>query len=277
MIDLKLGRNWLLDSNGYILNDASVERIDSVYGALLEQIDDECRAYLGSRLRSLFVRGSVPRGVAVPPVADIDLIAVTTSHRSVDEYDWGKSLSRRYGSTSHPISGVDVEWCVDSSLLDADEYAEVVLQLATQSVCLSGADCSSAFPRFRPDERVANFDLVQIGNDLQEAKEELESSKRPEEMKYWCQRISKNILRTGFSLVMVNEGQFTRDLAPCYLRFKERYPQQASEMFQALQYAVNPSTERCEVLGYLDRFGAWMTQEAEKWLERHNPARKFRL
>lgn len=225
-----------------------MDRIEATYRAFLDELVCECHSYLGPRLRALYLRGSVPRGVAVSPIADIDLIAVTTSYRTEDEYEWGEEIFRRYAGGNCPVSGVDVEWCVDDSLVEDEDYAEVVLQLATQSVCLYGNDQAPALPRFRPNEQVANFDVVQIEADLVEGLGVISNAPNSEVTKYWCIRISKNLLRTGFSFVMVDEGQFTRDLAPSYLRFRERYPEQACEMYRALHYAINPSSDSLEVL-----------------------------
>jgi hypothetical protein len=124
---------------------------------------------------------------------------------------------------------------------------------------------------------VANSDLCQIRTDVEEALAEFHANPPQEQTSYWCRRIAKNIVRSGFSLTILDEPQYTRDLYPCYRTFARHYPEHGRDMRNAIEYALTPSTDAAEVTAYLKDFGKWIVEEAEAWLAKHNPSREPEL
>lgn len=106
---------------------------------------------------------------------------------------------------------------------------------------------------------------------------EIERDSSPENTLYWCRRIAKNIVRTGFSFTITEQPRFTRDLYPCYATFGRSHPEQKSEMRSAIEYALDPSPEAEDVVSFLKGFGVWMIEAANDWLDLHNPARELAL
>lgn len=79
------------------------------------------------------------------------------------------------------------------------------------------------------------------------------------------------MVRAGLALVIEEENQYTRDLFPAFETFSKYYPEKESELKQALEYAIKPSENTDEILVFLNEMGIWMINEAEKWLQVHNP------
>lgn len=42
-------------------------------------------------------------------------------------------------------------------------------------------------------------------------------------------------------------------------------------MKQAVKYAINPTENGNAIIVFLDDMGTWMINEADKWLQVHNP------
>ena len=131
--------------------------------------------------------------------------------------------------------------------------------------------------RYKPGILVANSDISQIKPDIEEAIVGLDVNSGSQSSRYWCRRIAKNIIRAGFSLTILRERSYTRDLYPCYRAFARRYPQQESRMRRAVEYALDPSANAEEVRAFLSDFGGWMIEAAEDWLEVHNPSGEVEL
>lgn len=70
------GRFWKLDCEGFILNDSSEEAIQDVFKPLLKEVVDVLLALKSLRIHSIYLTGSVSRGLAEPGKSDFDIFAV---------------------------------------------------------------------------------------------------------------------------------------------------------------------------------------------------------
>ena len=270
---LDIGGLWPLDADGTILSDASPDKIQPPYQAAVAAAVAAYREHLGAQLAGVYVRGTVPRGQAVPGVSDLDCFAVVSGDPEHVDGSWLKAAGVEI-ARQHPIvSDVQLEiWPLDE-VLATDRFDEMSFLLKTQSACVWGDDFAPRLPRFKPDVIVANNDISQIQPDIEEAIAALHADGSPARVVYWCRRIMKNMLRAGFSLVMLDEGVFTRDLKLCYEYFARHYPAQEQEMRRVLELAIQPTNEREVVLERLTTFGAWMIARADEWLAQHNPSK----
>jgi uncharacterized protein len=269
---LDIGGLWPLAADGSILNDASADKIPPPYRPVVDAAVAVYRQWLGQRLHSVYVRGTVPRAQAVPGVSDLDLFAVALDDPADLDDSWLKAAGAEI-ARSHPIvSDVQLEIWPYAELLVTDRFTEMSFLLKTQSACVWGQDLGPQLPRFKLDVIVANNDISQIAADIRDAIASVRADPSPQNTRYWCRRISKNMLRAGFSLVMLDEGVFTRDLKLCYDYFARHYPTQSQEMRRVLELAIQPSADPELLLDLLDGFGAWLIARADEWLARHNPA-----
>ncbi|WP_125612451.1 nucleotidyltransferase domain-containing protein [Specibacter cremeus] len=274
---LDVGGLWPLDADGFILNDAAPSKILPPYGAAIEESVRVYRRHVGQDLHSVYVRGSVARGRAVPGVSDLDCFAVTRRSSGGQDDSWLAAAGVRIANLTPLVTDVQLELWPCDEVMVLDRFAETCFLLKTQSACVWGEDLGPRLPRFKPDVAVANNDICQIEADVEEAIVALKADGSPPDVRYWCRRIMKNILRTGFSLVMLQERSFTRDLKPCYEAFTRHYPDQQTAMRRVLELAIIPSADRDVVVSVLAVFGAWLIAQSDAWLSRHNPARVLQL
>jgi hypothetical protein len=270
---LDIGRLWPIDAEGYIVNDASSSMIAPPYHGAVAAVVATYQRYLGAQLHSVYVRGTVPRGQAVLGVSDLDCFAVALGAPDQLDDSWLKAEGMRIAAEHRCVSDIQLEIWSYAEVLVTDRFTEMSFLLKTQSACVWGPDLAPDLPRFKPDLIVANNDISQIQPDIEAALAALNADASSQNVLYWCRRIMKNILRTGFSLVMLEERAFTRDLKLCYEYFSRHYPERADTMRQVLDLAIEPTSDRATVLRVLHTFGGWMIAEADNWLARHNPAK----
>lgn len=270
---LAIGGLWPLDADGYLLSDASPAKILPPYRAAVAAAVTAYREHLGAQLAGVYVRGTVPRGQAVPGVSDLDCFAVVSGDPEAIDDTWLKAAGAEIVRLHPIVSDVQLEIWPLAEVLITDRFTEMGFLLKTQSACVWGDDLAPRLPRFKPDAIVANNDISQLRPDIQAAIAALQADSSPPSVRYWCRRIMKNIVRAGFSLVMLEAGVFTRDLKLCYEFFARHYPAQESAMRRVLELAIQPATDREVVLELLTTFGGWMIARADEWLEQHNPSK----
>lgn len=272
-----IGRFWRIDADGCIRNDAAPEKILPPYSGLVAEVRDAYLEHLGQGAHSIYVRGTVARGLALEGVSDLDSFALVSRGPEGLDLSWTGRVAEHL-HTRHPyVSSVELE-CVDCNEIGSTErFSELDLLMVTQTACIWGENIVPYLPRYKPGILVANSDISQIKPDIEEAIIGLDVDPSTQNTRYWCRRIAKNIIRGGFSLTILRNRSYTRDLYPCYRAFANQYPEQESSMRQAVEYALGPSPDAEEVKAFLRDFGGWMIEAANDWLELHNPSREVAL
>ncbi|MGP4108929.1 nucleotidyltransferase [Virgibacillus sp. L01] len=266
-----IGRLCPVDKNGYILNDASFEKIIPDFKGLIEEVTEYYQVHLGSDVHSIYIRGSVPRGLGISGVSDLDTIAVT--NKSVNEIDlrWVDRAEKKLNKNFSCVNGVEFSFYHIDDILETTTFAIIPFMIKTHSVCVYGEDLSAHLPNYKADKTLGNEHLVNLKNQIEQAKEDLDGNDDLEDILDCCVWIMKIIVRAGLALVIVKENQYTRDLFSAYKLFSEYYPEKESEMKQALHYAINPVGNVYKLIVFLDDMGNWMISESEQWLQVHNP------
>lgn len=269
-----IGRFWRLDADGFIENDAAPGRIPPAYRDPLAEARYAYLEHLGDRVHSIYVRGTVARGMAISGVSDLDDFALLHRHSIEPDPLWSHGIAERLLTRYPFITGVGLECLERDAPGLGGRFCELGLLMVTQTTCVWGEDVIPKLPRYKPGVLVANSDLCQIRPDVEEALAEIQASPSREQSSYWCRRIAKNLVRSGFSLTLVDERRYTRDLYPCYRIFARHYPEHERNMRRSVEYALTPSPDAEEVTAYLKDFGRWLIEEAESWLAKHNPSRE---
>lgn len=274
------GRLWRITTDGIILSDARREYIQPPFEAVVNDLVGAVAANIGADAHSIYVTGSIARGLAVPGESDANVFAVLTetSDPELVRQDWIGPAEAAAVERHACISDAQIElWPYGYVFGSPDRFSIGGFIVRTHSVCLWGSDLANELPDYRLGPAIPNDDIVQLQLDLEEASAEIRADAGPENVRYWCRRIMKNILRAGFGLVMLEEGIFTRDIDLCCEVFGRHHSDHAADMRRTLAYARQPSTNAGEVLTFLDSWGSWMIRQADIWLDRHNPHRDLAL
>ena len=276
------GRYWQIDADGFIVNDASRDLIQPEFLALIQACIEYCVAHIEADLDSIYVTGSVARGVARPGISDINIIPLLAYHVDAElvMQDWIDTSSREIQEKFLPlISDVEFDLFPQGFVFrNSEEFSVGAFILKTHSVCVWGSDIASELPEFNiHDENIrlaiANDDILHFEDDLSEAKAILTMEEDPEEIRHACRIICRQIIHAGYGLVMEKSRQHTRDLILSAELFAKHYPQYAHQIEQIQEYALSPIDDREAILSHLDTFGAVIQEACEEWLNTHNPQR----
>lgn len=266
-----IGRFCMNDSKGYILNDARPEKVDSIYNDLIKTVVETYKYQLQSDLHSVYIRGSIPRGLGIPGVSDLDTLCVTNKELKEIDLDWSKKAEREINEDFVDINGVEMSFFHLDHICNTTRFSIIPFMIKTHSICVYGEDLRDQLPSFKADKSLANEHIINLKNNIEQAKEDLRGNEDKEDILDCCVWIMKIIIRAGLALVMEEEKQYTRDLYPSYEAFSRYYPEKKEKMLQAFEYAINPIENTDELISYLDDMGEWMIEASEEWLLLHNP------
>src|SRR5688572_20436154 len=93
----RIGNIQKLNSEGYIINDFSLENIQEDYLVILEDIIKLYKKNYSDILHSIYIRGSVLKGMAVKEISDIDTIGIMKRKLTDDELKRGDCIEIEIG------------------------------------------------------------------------------------------------------------------------------------------------------------------------------------
>lgn len=272
---MSTGRYWRTDEEGYLLNDASLHYIQPPFADVVQAAVDAYLQHIPGDIHSIYVTGSIPRGLAREGESDLDMFAVLTAEADplLVLQDWIDPTEEALIDRFPCINDAQLEvWSDGYVFTDPTRFSIGAFIIKTHSVCVWGSDLIPELGDYKISAAIANDDLVRVKLDIAVAVEYIQADSRPVNVRYWCRRSMKNILRAGFALVMLEEGRHTRDLELCYETFIRHYPQQTARMKRALEYARFPLADADGVLAFLEDMGGWIIARADHWLGQYNPA-----
>ncbi|MDC3413118.1 nucleotidyltransferase [Aquibacillus sp. 3ASR75-11] len=266
-----IGRFCPTDDNGYIRNDSSLKKVKPDFLKVIDEVIEIYQAHLGSNLISIYIRGSIPRGLGINGVSDLDTMAITNKKTNDIDLKWVDKVEQELNQKFNCVNGVEFSFYHIEDILETTTFSIIPFMIKTHSVCVFGEDLTVHLPNYKADQTLGNEHLVNLKNQIEQAKKDLDGNHDSEDILDCCSWIMKIIVRAGLALVIVEENQYTRDLFPAYKLFAEYYPVKEPEMKQILQYAIDPVENSNEIINVLDKFGIWMINESEKWLQMNNP------
>ncbi len=278
MTEIKeIGSLCSLDDKGYIINQSDHKKINNKFQEVIRLINESCLSALPKEIHSIYIRGSVPRGLDIKGVSDVDVIIITYSDPEELDLEWVEDSEQFIDQKFSFINGVELGFSPLSEVKESKYCSMIPFILKTYGVCIYGQNLISKLPDYKPDSSLANEHLIHLKPLIDKAKYDLTGNDDIEDIKDCCSWIMRIIVRAGGVLVIVQEQSYTRDLYPAYKLFSKHYPEKEPEMRTALWYAINPLSSSEETLKFLDRFGRWIESETEKWLDVYNPTRKMHL
>ncbi len=248
-------------AEGFLVNPCAPHLVDERFEPLLTLVKNELFERQASNLHSIYLRGSVPRGMA-DEHSDIDVFALVFSEKvGLEEPEWVSSFEARIADRfSFPVR-LDLHLAGLAPVLRAfaksdqpsggKSNPQLAMILQTQSLCIYGPDLIPRIPPYRPDEnmmlafRWLEADLAAF------AKDETDTKAR--------QQLLKTIIRSGFESVMPKIQQYTPDLYLCYVAFAETHPKRGRMMRDALYAWLNPEETKAEQIDLIGReLGEWL-------------------
>lgn len=263
----KIGRFCSVDDTGYIINDSHINKIQPIFLEVIQEVKNTCFQSLQDDLHSIYIRGSVPRGIGIEGIADIDTIILVRKDTKEIDLGWIESIQQQLLQKFSCISEVELSFYDVEEVLHSSRFSFISFMIQTHGVCIFGEDIRSQLPTYKVSQELAREHLIHLQSQIEQACEELIHNKGKDDITDCCRWIMKIVVRAGLALTIDKEGLYSRDLYPAYELFSRHFPEQEQNMRKALQYAVNPIEDIKEIVVFLDDFGSWMIKEADYYLE----------
>lgn len=218
--------------------------------------------HLNDQIHSIYLRGSLPRALAIDGLSDVDTFALIRKDNTPwKKADWQPILENSLQTTYPFVKEVEIMLSsYHNNFFKANPKLSMILK--TQSCCIWGEDIIPSLPKFKPGKAMMlNYRWIEDDVNSFLKKEKYEPID--------CKEIMKVMIRTGFELVMERENSYTTDLFPCYESFSKYYPDKKADMLQALHLFLNPATNNSNLKSFVEKLGTWLSQEVQKVIERH--------
>lgn len=251
-----MGSYFEVDENGYLVNPASLEKIQEKWKPAIDDVVEVYKNKFGDVLHSVYIRGSVAKGEAVEGVSDLDSFAYVNLKKEEIEKGWQKE-ERALLKEKYPyIEDIEI------TVMPVPEKASLMV---AQSVCVYG-EAMEVQPK-KPGKDMFNH-LYYFEERHINARKSLEniSDSEKEKIQSKCVWLMKDILRAGFELTMERSGHYTRDLYLCCKDFSEYYPEKENIMFKVLDLAINPVSDKKRIFEVIDEIVPWVAEESKKFI-----------
>ena len=251
-----------LDPQGYIEREGSLARVPHVFRPVVAAARDRLLDAFGARLHSAYLYGSIPRGTARVGRSDLDLLVALRQEPTDGDHDAVRALGEALDEEFRQIDGVGTLLYGQARLLSAAETYDLGWFVACLCTPLLGEDLAEYLPRYRPDSLLAretNGDLAELlprwRRRIAEA-EDSEAARRP-----LVRFMSRQLVRTGFTLVMPRWNGWTSDLTEMAEAFAAYSPQRADQMRAAAVLGHEPTGDPAVLRSYVDDLGPWLADE----------------
>ena len=252
------GSYFQTDENGFLINPASVEKVQEKWKPLIDDIVEAYKNKYGEKLKNVFIRGSVAKGEAVEGVSDIDTFAyVDLSKEELKDNNTNRDIRKHIEEKYDFVEDIEMGAFPLSDIPDD----HIILN---QSLCVYGEPIS--IPKLKVGKEMAIHSPT-FHNRFKWFEKFLEKDESEEEIKKSCVWLMKGLLRVGFELTMERSQKYTRDLYRCYETFSEYYPEKEPEMREVLDLALNPIADKQKMKEIMDSLGAWLLAEIPNHFE----------
>ncbi|MEU7641376.1 nucleotidyltransferase [Streptomyces sp. NPDC039016] len=231
-----------LDQDGFFVREGSLERVPAPFAPVVAELTARLATrFAPDRLVSSYLYGSVPRGTAVPGVSDLDALLVLRTGPGDADRAAARAVEAELDAAFPQIDGAGFLLIAEDRLLGDQERYDMAWFVACLCTPLGGPDVTAALPRYRPTSLLARETNGDLHRRLPGMRERAAAAATREERDRLTRGITRNLVRTGFTLVMPRWGGWTSDLAESAEVFAHYYPAHADQMRAAARAARHPA------------------------------------
>ncbi|WP_339466607.1 hypothetical protein [Pseudomonas sp. EA_65y_Pfl2_P74] len=272
---IQKGRFLDQDTSGFILPLGKPVLAGTSWENIVAKARERYTKEYGKALHSLYLRGSVARGQAIPGNSDLDMIGLLHYNAMRDKYlawhhvDWENTFSIELNADlCFNVKPDFVVASMNRGFLERNNSLPSIL--ATQSTCIYGTDIREHLPKFRSDEAMMYYN-GRMKLFLLDCYSRLTTDPSPQSVVEMCRNITKAMIRCAFELVLIREGRYTRDLYLCCTTFEKHHPEKAELAWNSLRLYINPCQNISRLLSLIYEFGHWLVLQERTIELRHRP------
>jgi hypothetical protein len=251
----RIGRFLAVDQSGHVQPDVAADRIGDRWRPAVEFVVRSLMQREG--VRSVYIRGSIPRGLAIENVSDADFMYFSDVDYGAEDH----ALQERAAADFPFVNGLEL------FRLDRPTFNRIHRQqrrpyfhmlLKTQCLLLAGDDIASNIEPFRIGPDLVSH-VCSLAREFSRLPGQLEEGRRTSAEQSVRQWFSRRIVRSGFEVTMDRSNRFTRDLYLCYEDFAKFYPGWCTTMYRVLVNCLNGEDDPLRYAGlvtFLDSEGS---------------------
>ncbi len=250
----RMGRFLPVDESGHVQPDVAGDRINGRWKPLVDFVS---RALIDRHgVRSVYIRGSIPRGLAIENVSDADFIYCADVDFAAADADLEAAAMTKFpfvrGLKCFRLGQAEL-----NRIHPPQRRPYFHMLLKTQSLFLTGDDVVKNIEPFKIGPDMVSH-VFSLANEFAKATRWLanasispEGAKNDDLLRPARQWISKRIVRSGLEVTMDRCDHFTRDLYLCYEQFSKFYPQWSWQMYQILVNCLNGADDPARYAGLI--------------------------
>ncbi|OZU87595.1 hypothetical protein CIL03_16020 [Virgibacillus indicus] len=245
-----------LDSDGFIVSDVSIDKIDKAYVPCIRESIKRLENLFHQQLHSVYLYGSVARGEAIAAKSDLDLIAMfdgkLSSVKQAKLKKLAGELSQKYRTLVRDV-GIAIAY-YDYTVDPANYYENAFLKQLC--VCVYGEDLGERFGPYKLTSEIP----IRFNGDISEsharALKRLETAS-DEDFKTIIQSFSRKLIRTYYSMVMVRSQIWTTRLHEQSEISIYHFSDKESIIHTLMNWIDDPPTDREAVYKLFKCEGEW--------------------
>lgn len=223
------------DDSGFIIPDVSLSKISNSWKEPVEFIATELKKL--PHVQSLYLRGSVPRGLAINEISDLDFLVFVSEKMKIDETALESELVSKFQFVKGlELTSLDKNDFLKISKPQQRPYFQMLVK--TQGLFIFGEDYCSQISPFKPGIEMVSH-CFSIDKEFQKLPQWLIEDRKKGLEKNTVKWFSRRVVRSGFEITMAHESNYTRDLYFCFEQFSIYYPQYRSMMHSVLLNSLN--------------------------------------
>jgi predicted nucleotidyltransferase len=258
-----------LDQDGFIAREGDLALVSPAFAPVVDAARAAIlEAFSSDSLHGAYLYGSVPRGTAVPGVSDLDVLLALHDEPSGADRTTATELENALDAAFPQINGAGIGLASTSTLLSDLERYDLGWFVACLCTPLMGEDLALQLPRYRPTSLLARETNGDLGDLLPRWRECLGQATTVTERLALSRRVTRRVVRTGFTLVMPRWGGWTSDLAQSAAVFCHYYPARRDQMRAAAAAARTSTADHALLSMLINDLGPWLAGE---YLAVHGP------
>jgi len=240
---------------GEIERQCSIDLIQPEWSGVVKAVTETFRSAFPC-LHSVYIRGSVPLGLAKEGSSDIDALALVDGDFG-DNLAWSRDAESKIASQFPFLTAAEMYVIPRTAVWSSRRTG---LPIKTQSVCVWGESVIDSITPYRlgPD---AFTHCLHLAREREAVAGILGSDQNEKLVKKLGTKFFKRVLRSGFELIMADVGFFTRDLATCCENMCKRWPERRHELERALTYGIFGPDSLDGLMDVVNNTGGWLVNE----------------
>lgn len=206
------GRFWEIDDHGFLVNDADKSRIPLYFLPAIEFVKKSIGDFFDEELTSIYLTGSVSRGIALIGKSDLDILILRDNRAIINQnnIEFINSKLKEW-----KINRLCLKYATKNQVTERYIFSKPAFTISTQSVLLFGENLNNRICKFKPSIDIANNHIIQIEKRIMLCINDFYKNPSIDNINFWSPLILKEIMRTSFLLTYPLKAYTTQNRRIC--------------------------------------------------------------